>query len=448
MSDTDLQIALMEAGRMNLMHLPPGAIAWLWDRPKKQIDAAEDLAVSANAHGNPVVDASLLKADQNIMLIKCEGGECFRIYPDGGFSHEDTPMDIGGCASVLQGMGGGDCPMDDCGHAMDAEPMPDPMDDGMDDEYALMALPDMDGMGDMMDMSMGEDEGDVQGNQTYWLYLHGNHVASVRLPAGASDHEVRRAAMDQQDRAPGVSHLYPEHNPDTIRSMIHHSEVRMHEDMGEDEDDIEPELKHGDRIAKIIQDACGEQDMEEDSSGALTGAASGAGMGTGSPYVGDTDMYNDATMGQSIDASEQLDNQMMSRELGEFRIKDLDDDVVEEIAEALGLQEINWKGMAMAGAIGLGAMGGAQADSFRMQPSAQDAGGTPTEFVLSSPEHGSLTLTSDQRSRVNSMIKRKTDEILNGMKFRDKRTKRRAARGVKIKATNEIYTELLQKYGE
>jgi len=117
MSDTDLQYELMMEGRMNLMHLPPGAIAWLWDRPQKQIQAAEDLAVSANAHGNPVVDASLLKADQNVLLIKCEGGECFRVYPDGGYSYDEAPMDIGGCSSVLQG-GGCDtgCPMDDLGH--------------------------------------------------------------------------------------------------------------------------------------------------------------------------------------------------------------------------------------------------------------------------------------------------------------------------------------------
>ena len=162
MSEIDLQYELMSEGRMNLMHLPPGAIAWLWDRPKKQIQAAEDLAVAANAHGNSVVDASLLKADQNILLIKCEGGECFRVYPDGGYSYEEAPMDIGGCSSVLQG-GGCDtgCPMDDLGHQDDAT-------DGM-----------MDVMGGMDDMA--EDEGDSDGQQTYWLYLGDRHVASVRL---------------------------------------------------------------------------------------------------------------------------------------------------------------------------------------------------------------------------------------------------------------------------
>jgi len=139
MTDIDFQVALMESGRMNLMHLPPGAISWLWDRPTKQIDAAESLAVAANAHGNPVVDASLLKADQNVLIIKCEGGECFRVYPDGGFSHNEAPMDIGGCSSVLQGMGQSECEMDDNGHQMDVSvsmpPMDMPMVMGESDEF-------------------------------------------------------------------------------------------------------------------------------------------------------------------------------------------------------------------------------------------------------------------------------------------------------------------------
>lgn len=141
MSDTDLRYALMMEGRLNLMHLPPGAIAWLWDQPEKQVDAAEALAVAANAHGNPVVDASLLRADQNILLIKCQGGECFRIYPDGGYSHEGTPMDMGGCASILSGAAPEECgcpgahaevpdesPGDGYNDAMDrAEPVPERM---------------------------------------------------------------------------------------------------------------------------------------------------------------------------------------------------------------------------------------------------------------------------------------------------------------------------------
>lgn len=109
MSDFELEYSLLSEGRLNLMHLPPGAIAWLWDRPGKQVDAAEALATSARAYDNPVVDATLLRSDHNVLILKCEGGECFRIYPDGGYSYDSTPMDMGGCSSVLRGDWSG-CP--------------------------------------------------------------------------------------------------------------------------------------------------------------------------------------------------------------------------------------------------------------------------------------------------------------------------------------------------
>lgn len=233
MSDTDLHVALMEAGRMNLMHLPPGAIAWLWDRPTAQIDAAEALAVAANAYGNPIADASLLKADQNVLLIKCEGGECFRIYPDGGYSYDDAPMDIGGCSSVLQKGGCDPCEMDDNGHMADPSPG--------------------DGYNDAMDVAT-----ERAGNP--------EHLNDVD-PHG----EVQRVA--------GLTNLSGEPAQDT----------------------------------KIF-DGVGDND------------GVGAGMGTGSPYVGDVG-----------NASLQLDNQMQSRELGEFRVKDMGEEELMILAESLGL---------------------------------------------------------------------------------------------------------------
>lgn len=234
MSDTDLHVALMESGRMNLMHLPPGAIAWLWDRPTSQIDAAEALAVAANAYGNPIVDASLLKADQNVLLIKCQGGECFRVYPDGGYSYDDAPMDIGGCSSVLKGQ---ECPcgeMDDNGHMADPSPG--------------------DGYNDAMDVAT-----ERAGNP--------EHLNDVD-PHG----EVQQVA--------GLTNMHGEPTQDK----------KIFDDQGGDWSPV------------------------------------GAGMGTGSPYVGD---MNDATG--------QLENQMMSRELGEFRVKDLDEDDLTALAESLGL---------------------------------------------------------------------------------------------------------------
>lgn len=125
MHDLDAAYEMMMEGRLNLMHLPAGAVAWLWDRPAKQVDAAEALAVAANAYGNPVTDASLLRADQNILLIKCEGGECFRVYPDGGYSCDGVPMDMGGCSAVLQGSMDSGCPMDELGHAVGGAPKED-----------------------------------------------------------------------------------------------------------------------------------------------------------------------------------------------------------------------------------------------------------------------------------------------------------------------------------
>ncbi len=308
MSEIDLQYELMSEGRMNLMHLPPGAIAWLWDRPKKQIQAAEDLAVAANAHGNSVVDASLLKADQNILLIKCEGGECFRVYPDGGYSYEEAPMDIGGCSSVLQG-GGCDtgCPMDDLGHQDDAT-------DGM-----------MDVMGGMDDMA--EDEGDSDGQQTYWLYLGDRHVASVRLPPGASDRDVKMKALHQQHMNPGVSHLYPEHNPGTIKNMIHHSEVRMHEGLGNDEHMDTRPPESGVAVPQGMTNIAGEPTMDEDQGGDWggPGASTMGGMGTGTPYVGDIDM-------SSYD-NEDIDPVGFTRECQSY-----EDDELDEMAKAVGVE--------------------------------------------------------------------------------------------------------------
>ena len=105
--DTLLYTLMME-GRMNLMHLPAGAISWLWDRPEEQVDAAEALGVKANEMDNPVVDACLLRADQNILIVKCRDGQNFNVYPDGGYSHNGDPTDIDGCSGAMGGdsMGG------------------------------------------------------------------------------------------------------------------------------------------------------------------------------------------------------------------------------------------------------------------------------------------------------------------------------------------------------
>jgi len=242
MTDTDLHVALMESGRMNLMHLPAGAISWLWDRPTAQIDAAEALAVAANAYGNPVVDASLLKADQNVLLIKCEGGECFSVYPDGGYSCDGAPMDIGGCSSTLQGMQQPECAMDENGHRVIESDYDDPAyEKGMDRAR------------DMEDELRGDDELD---DGFDWL-------------------------RDMQR----------EKSLETIGDDLHL-------------DDEPPES--GVASPQGMTNLAGEPTMDEDQGGDWggPGASTMGGTGTGSPYVGDMDMSADPELENLVTARE------------------------------------------------------------------------------------------------------------------------------------------------
>jgi len=313
----------MESGRMNLMHLPPGAISWLWDRPTKQIDAAESLAVAANAHGNPVVDASLLKADQNVLLIKCQGGETFRIYPDGGFSHNDSPMDIGGCSSVLQGMGQSECEMDDNGHQMDAGgamPMNMPMN-----------MP--------MDMPMGMDVAMVMGES--------DEFKPYELVTYQSDGEVWNTGYDDAKTAilhgrnqmkggdtMGFQVVTPSKNF-LSDPEVQHQEGDIAEDAGNDEHMDAEAPESGVASPTPLTNLAGEPTMDE-----ADGAGGGFSMGSGSgaPYVGDI----------SMSADPEMDNLVSSRELGEASIhmfRNESDEGLEALSAALGLNEYNYPDM-------------------------------------------------------------------------------------------------------
>jgi len=98
--DTEYYYMLLEAGHLNLMYLPSGAVAWLFDQPEAQIAAAERFGVVAK-DSNPVVDACVLRADPNILILTCEGGHKFRVYPDGGYSFDGQPMGLEGCQKVM-----------------------------------------------------------------------------------------------------------------------------------------------------------------------------------------------------------------------------------------------------------------------------------------------------------------------------------------------------------
>lgn len=91
--DQELLYTLLSEGRLDLMYLPAGAIAWLWkdERPEEQVLAATALGVAARDI-NPIVDASILKSDHNILILKCEDGQAFRVYPGGGYSTDGSDM--------------------------------------------------------------------------------------------------------------------------------------------------------------------------------------------------------------------------------------------------------------------------------------------------------------------------------------------------------------------
>jgi hypothetical protein len=80
----------------------------------------------------------------------------------------------------------------------------------------------------------------------------------------------------------------------------------------------------------------GEPTMDEDQGGDVggPGATAMGGMGTGSPYVGD----------MAMDADPELENMMMSRELGEASIhmfRNETDESLSALVEVLGLTEMN-----------------------------------------------------------------------------------------------------------
>lgn len=102
--DQELLYTLLSEGRLDLMYLPAGAIAWLWkdERPEEQVAAATQLGIVAKDI-NPIVDASILKSDKNILILKCEDGNAFRVYPGGGYSHNgEEMMDLHGCIEAMQ----------------------------------------------------------------------------------------------------------------------------------------------------------------------------------------------------------------------------------------------------------------------------------------------------------------------------------------------------------
>jgi len=101
--DLELMNAVLSEGTqyLDLMYLPSGAVAWLFDQPDPQVHSAMSLAKEAHLSDNPVVHATLLKDDQLIIICQLQSGRKIRIYPDGGFSSDGKPYDLGSLVSLI-----------------------------------------------------------------------------------------------------------------------------------------------------------------------------------------------------------------------------------------------------------------------------------------------------------------------------------------------------------
>lgn len=93
--DFEHLFSLLMEGRMDLMHLPSGVVAWLWQyhRPQPQIDAASMFGALAHQSADPVIHGALLRADRNVLVLHTESGLRISVYPDGGMGSEGEPLD-------------------------------------------------------------------------------------------------------------------------------------------------------------------------------------------------------------------------------------------------------------------------------------------------------------------------------------------------------------------
>ncbi len=115
---------LMEGQQyLDLMYLPSDAIAWLFDQPEQQVQTAMQLAKETHIADNPVVNATLLKDDQLIVICELSSGRKIRIYPDGGLSSDGQPYDLGSLVSLIAD----EIPGVEQGAPMDAPGAVDPM---------------------------------------------------------------------------------------------------------------------------------------------------------------------------------------------------------------------------------------------------------------------------------------------------------------------------------
>lgn len=88
---------------LDLMHLPSQALAWLFTRPLAQTNTAGMIGRTLT-DTNPVVDATLLRHDQNVLVLTLQSGQKLYVYPDGGIGHNSKPIQADP-AALMQAVG-------------------------------------------------------------------------------------------------------------------------------------------------------------------------------------------------------------------------------------------------------------------------------------------------------------------------------------------------------
>lgn len=109
MKNLDFTSSLLLEGRLDLMHLPAGAIAWLWvfNRPSAQVDSAKTFAAMAKQMDDPVVDGGILRADRNVLVLHTASGMKVSVYPDGGLGSNGEPISAHDVQGIFLGTGNG-----------------------------------------------------------------------------------------------------------------------------------------------------------------------------------------------------------------------------------------------------------------------------------------------------------------------------------------------------
>jgi hypothetical protein len=192
----------------------------------------------------------------------------------------------------------------------------------------------MDDNGHQMDI--GEDDGDPMDDGDYaydsWKdKQHDIETGNVWNPNPRREKEEDRARDMKDEMLRGG-----EDGLGIDGDSRHDRMMDYDEDIGNDEHmDTEPP-ESGVATPVGMTNLAGEPTMDEDKGGDVggPGATAMGGMGTGSPYVGD----------MAMDADPELENMMMSRELGEASIhmfRNETDESLSALVEVLGLTEMN-----------------------------------------------------------------------------------------------------------